>query len=113
MGMNYPYDKDIEATTELRKWDSRVKRYYGMRLLEKTSDKTWSGGSTSSYPPANLDHVFAAKHLEFKMFPKNTDQNVEVDVRGWVDNSTAEEQDDWIKTHSDHSLLYFELQKLT
>lgn len=111
MGMKYPYNKNIEATTELRKWDTRGKRYYGMRMLEKTSDKTWSGGSTSSYPPANLDHVFAAKHLEFKMFPKNTDQNVEIDVRGWVDKPTTDDQDDWINTYSDHSLLYFELQK--
>ena len=111
MGMDYPYDKDIEANTELRKWSSRASRYYGMRLLDKTNDKTWNGGSKSSYSPANLDHVFAAKHLDFKLFKKSADQKVEIDVRGWVDKTTIEEQDAWINDHSDHSLLYFELQK--
>ena len=71
MGMDYPYDKDIDADTELRKWRSRASRYYGMRMLEKTHDQTWSGGSNTLYAPANLDHVFAAKHLQFKLFEKN------------------------------------------
>jgi endonuclease/exonuclease/phosphatase family metal-dependent hydrolase len=115
MGMDYPYDKDIEAQVELQKWDSRAKGWYGMHRLGKTRGKTYKG---ISYAPANLDHVYAAKHLEFKPF-KNVDnpdfkvsEEVEVDVRGWVNEHTTSAQNKWIKDYSDHSLLYFEVQKV-
>lgn len=36
MGMGYPFHKDIDAETELRKWDLRARRYYGMHRLKKT-----------------------------------------------------------------------------
>lgn len=111
MGMNYPYKKDIEADIELKKWVDRAKRYYGIRLLRKTFNKTWYGGSTSSYEPADLDHVFAAKHLEFKVFKNQNNEDVEVDVRGWVNKKTKAEKDTWIRNCSDHSLLYFEVMK--
>ncbi|MHA2121070.1 MAG: endonuclease/exonuclease/phosphatase family protein [Promethearchaeota archaeon] len=112
MGMEYPFDKDIEADTELRKWDSWASRYYGMCRLEKTHDMTWWGGSTSSFNPSNLDHVYAAKHLEFKQFKDSNNNKVDVSVRGWVDESTVPAQDKWINNYSDHSLLYFEVQKV-
>lgn len=111
MGMEYPFDKDIEATIELKKWDQRASRYYGMERLKKTFERTWSGGSDSSYPPANLDHVFAAKHLTFEQFTNPAGEDVYVNVRGWVGKSTSE-QDQWIARYSDHSLLYFEVQKV-
>ena len=113
MGLTYPYDKDIDAETELRKWDERASRYYGMRRLRKVHDNTWSGGSQSSYEPANLDHVYAAKHLAFKLFKDANNQDVEVDVRGWVNESSTSSQDAWIANFSDHSLLYFEVQKVS
>ena len=113
MGMEYPFDKDIEAQKELDKWDLRARQYYGMRKLAKTFDFTWWGGSKSDLDPSDLDHVFAAKHLKFKSFKNAKGENVEVDVRGWVNESSTSAQDDWINDYSDHSLLYFELQKLT
>jgi endonuclease/exonuclease/phosphatase family metal-dependent hydrolase len=112
MGMDYPYNKNIEAKTELRKWDSRASRYYGMHRLEKSQDKTWSGGSTSFYDPEDLDQVFAAKHLAFKQFKNVEKEKVDVDVRGWVNESSIPAQDKWIDDYSDHSLLYFEVQRV-
>ena len=111
MGMEYPFNLDIEAKKELEKWDKRASRYYGMLNLRKSHAATWSGGSTSSYKPANLDHVYAAKHLQFKPFKNAEDEEVEVDVRGWVNETSILNQDRWIEEYSDHTLLYFELQK--
>ena len=113
MGMTYPYDKDIEGETELRKWDARAGRYYGMHRLRKAYEETWSGGNTSSFSPANLDHVYGAKHLAFRPFKNPQNEDVEVDVRGWVNESSVTARDAWIANYSDHSLLYFEVQKLS
>ena len=106
MGLEYPYKNDITPGDELKRWENRASRYYGMQLLEKTHELTWSNGSGSSYPDANLDHVFAAKHLAFKKFGGKP-----VDVRGWVNEDTPAKRDAWIGKYSDHSLLYFEVQK--
>ncbi len=107
MGLSYPYGNDISPEDEIRRWKTRASRYYGMQLLEKTHDVTWSNGTGSSYPDANLDHVFAAKHLQFKMF-----NGKPVAVRGWVNETTPEGKDKWIEKYSDHSLVYFEVQKV-
>ena len=40
MGLDYPYKKDIEASTELKRWDVRASVYYDMRRLPKTFDLT-------------------------------------------------------------------------
>ena len=112
MGMAYPYDKNIDGETELRKWDTRASQYYGMRRLLKSHEKTWSNGSRSSLPPANLDHVYGAKHLVFKQFKNGSNDEVDIDVRGWVNEPTIPDQDTWIANFSDHSLLYFEVQKV-
>jgi hypothetical protein len=111
MGLYYPYDRDIDPDTELRKWDERAARYYGMHRLRKVHDKTWYGGSTSRYEPANLDQVYAAEHLAFRLFKNADNEDVEVDVRGWVNEPSIDGQDAWIDEYSDHSLLYFEVQK--
>lgn len=108
MGLKYPYQKSIEATTEIRKIDARAKRK-GMMRLEKTHSNTWWNGSTGRYDPANLDHVYASDNLTFKMFNANDGSKVPVDVRGWVEESTITQQDDWISQYSDHALLYFEI----
>ena len=112
MGMEYPFQKDIDSETELRKWDTQASRYYSMLRLKKVYEKTWFGGSTSSLPPANIDHVYAAKHLVFKQFKNPQNQSVDVDVRGWVNQPSPKAQDSWIDSYSDHSLLYFEVQKV-
>ena len=112
MGLDYPYQKDIDSPTELKKWDSRASQFYDMRRLTKTHDASWSNGSTSSIPDSNLDHVYAAKHLQFKMFNRPAGGTAEVDVRGWVNAASAAAKDKWIKDFSDHSLMYLEVQRV-
>jgi endonuclease/exonuclease/phosphatase family metal-dependent hydrolase len=111
MGLEYPFDKDIEAAVELKKWDKYGTRArIQMRRLAKTHDASWSNGSTSSIPPSNLDHVYASTNISFRAFVHPVDGGqAEVSVRGWVDQPTVAKQDDWIKKFSDHSLLYFEV----
>jgi len=111
MGMQYPFQKEIDSETELRKWDTQASRHSMIRL-KKVYEKTWFGGSTSSLAPANIDHVYAAKHLVFKQFKNPQNQSVDVDVRGWVNQPSPKAQDSWIDSYSDHSLLYFEVQKI-
>ncbi len=112
MGMDYPYDKDIEADVELRRLESRASRYYGMHKLEKSHEITWNGGSDSSYPPAKLDHVYASKHLNVIPEEDDTTGNFNVAVKGWVEKNTVVEQDQWIKDYSDHALLHFVVEKV-
>jgi endonuclease/exonuclease/phosphatase family metal-dependent hydrolase len=112
MGLNYPYDKDIDAKTELKRWDYRATRYYDMRRLSKSHPFTWSNGSDSSIPDSNLDHVYAAEHLDFAQFPAQGGTTADVDVRGWVNQPNQAAKDQWIEDFSDHSLLFLEVQKV-
>ncbi|MBC8147698.1 MAG: endonuclease/exonuclease/phosphatase family protein [Bacteroidetes bacterium] len=111
MGMDYPYDKKVPASLEIK----RIKRraaYYKMKQLVKDYPFTFSNGSQSSYPQSDLDHVFASKHLEFKTFPLNYEINLinaDVQVIGWPQAETLDEQDKWINEYSDHAMLYFEV----
>ncbi len=113
MGMEYPFDRSIQAEIELKKLDKyAAKSSIKMRRLLKTHDATWFNGSTSSLPPSNLDHVFASSNLAFKSFPHSTTAvAVQVDVRGWVNEPTDAKKDAWIGKYSDHSLLYFEIHE--
>jgi hypothetical protein len=113
MGMKYPFNKSIDASFELQKWDAEGKKTYAMRRLLKTVEKTWSDLSSSKLPPSNLDQAFASDHLTFKKFKSETNKDVEIDVRGWVNEKTNTEKDNWIKSYSDHSLIYFEVEKVT
>lgn len=113
MGMNYYYDRDISPETELRRSERYAGQWYDLKRMEKTFEKSWNNGSDSSYDPANLDHCYAAKHMQFKLFPnKDREGQSPVDVRGWVDISAQEEQDEWIDQYSDHSMLYLEVQRV-
>jgi len=108
MGMDYKFVKGKDLTTEdeLTKLKKQAQKRK-MQLLEKSAPATWSNGSKSSIPPSNLDHVIAADHLKFTKF-----NGSDVSVRGWADKSTPKSQDKWIDEFSDHSLLYFEVQKV-
>jgi len=111
MGMVYPFQKSIESTIELKKWDKYASRAkIAMRRLVKTHDASWFNGSKSSYAPANIDHVFASSNLDFRLFKRSDGTDADVAVRGWVDQSTNAKKDEWIGKYSDHSLLYFEIQ---
>jgi hypothetical protein len=106
MGLEYPYGGDINASTVLMRWDNRVTRYYNMRRLTKTVEATYWGGSHLDEPASNLDHAFATKHLKFREFNRK-----EVLVTGWVDEDVTD-RDTWTSNYSDHSLLFFEVQKV-
>lgn len=70
MGMEYPFDREIIAEIELKKWDRTAASTRGnpMRRLLKTAEATWSNGSGSIIPDSNLDHVSATTNLRFKHF---------------------------------------------
>lgn len=124
MGMNYRGKKhDISAGAELDKLDKDFNKHsIKMRRLSKTTPNTWSNGSGSRYKPSNLDHVVASNHMTFKKWnnknPVNEADNIfvtgksEVDVRGWVDKNTLSKQDAWINKFSDHSYLFFAINKV-
>lgn len=110
MGMEYPFDRSIDHTIELAKWDRYAARAkVSMRRLPKTHDATWFNGSKSSLPPSNLDHVYASTNLKFKVFKRPDATEANVAVRGWVQEKTDAAKDAWIGRFSDHSLLYFEV----
>ena len=75
----------------------------GMRVLTKARDATWRSLSDES----NLDHVVAANHLQFRQFSGR-----DVEVRGWPELGSEQEQRDWIEDFSDHGLLFFEVQEV-
>lgn len=111
MGLEYPFGGSIAAETELRKADRYGNRAsIKMRRLAKTHGATWFNGSGSSFPPSDLDHVFATTNLKFRAFAvPGAAGPSEVSVRGWVDEATDSKKDTWIERYSDHSLLYFEV----
>lgn len=111
MGMEYPFDRSIDATVELKKWDKYANRKsISMRRLAKTQESSWNNGSSSSIPPSNLDHVYSSTNLEFKSFQMDG-AVANVSVRGWVDEPTDAKKDSWINKYSDHALLYFEIHE--
>ena len=109
MGMNLTYSKkDISAAEEIDRLRKRLgNKNVRMSILDKSHEATYWPGTNSSYDPGDLDHVVAAEHLKFKNFNGSP-----VDVRGWVNEATDADKDTWIEKFSDHSLLYFEVQKV-
>ena len=105
MGMQYPFNREILVDFELRKLDSGAKRVK-MRRLTKNRPFTWWNGSDGGLKPSNLDHVIAASQIKFKQFA-----GADIDVRGWPEKETEKEQTEWIKTYSDHGLLFFQVEK--
>ncbi len=85
MGLDYPYQREIDPLTELKRRDVRVSRFYGVRRLAESYDASWSNNSRSSIADSNLDHVlYAADHLKFNLFPRADSVRAEVEVRGWT-----------------------------
>jgi endonuclease/exonuclease/phosphatase family metal-dependent hydrolase len=113
MGLEYPFDRSIEAQIEIQKADRYAKRKsIGMRRLAKTHEHTWFNGSGSRLPPSSLDHVYASENLTFRTFaPPGGGAPVEVSVRGWVDEATDAGKDAWIGKYSDHSLIFLEVRE--
>jgi exonuclease III len=103
MGMDYPFQKDIDPPVELKKLDQDAQKAQMRRLL-KNKPATWWNGKGSKYPPGDLDQVVVSESLRFKSF-----NGKDIDVRGWPAFKSEQEQTDWIKTYSDHGLLYLEV----
>ena len=98
MGMNYTYgDKDISGEEELKRMRDMINRN-GMYLADKSAPNTFFNGTNGTYPPSNLDHVFASDSISIL--------NNEIQVLGWPQ---ADDPDQWIKDFSDHAILYFEV----
>lgn len=74
----------------------------GMKLLSKDS-KTWSNDPAKG--TSDLDHVVASAHLTFKSFGGK-----DVTVLGWPKQPTPADQKKWIDEHSDHGVVYLEVQ---
>ncbi|MFS4493750.1 endonuclease/exonuclease/phosphatase family protein [Maribacter sp. 2308TA10-17] len=106
MGMDYEgKDKDISSAFEVEIVTNRFRRR-GMVRLEKNHPTTFNNGSDSSYPQTDLDHVFAAKHLQFKPVSGNGF----VDVGGWAKFDDVVQQDKWIEDFSDHTPIKLTLE---
>jgi Endonuclease/Exonuclease/phosphatase family len=107
MGMNLTFStKDLSTDEEIARLKSRCPSRK-LTVLEKSEPATFWPGSTSSLAPSNLDHVVASDHLTFRDFG-----GAAVSVRGWPQEPTDEEKDDWAATFSDHAMLFFEVQKV-
>lgn len=107
MGMDYyqnEYDipKEHEVETVKKKFSRRK-----MNSLIKSYQYTYYNGSSSSYPPSELDHVFAAKHLDFETI---TPEGATLKVAGWAELNSDQEKDAWINEFSDHAPLIFQLK---
>ncbi|MFW9944768.1 MAG: endonuclease/exonuclease/phosphatase family protein [Candidatus Sifarchaeia archaeon] len=115
MGLKYPFGvrggkHGFDGKVELAKWDRfGNKDIYAMQRLSKTHDVTYR--SHGGHLQGNLDHVYAEKHLRFKKFNKGSSGRVDVEVSGWVDQTSEQDIQDWISKYSDHSMLYLEVQK--
>lgn len=77
----------------------------GMRVLQKTHDKTWSSDGKKM---SNLDHVIASNDLQFKTMQVEPSL-AEVLVDGWV-NRDGEARINFVKNISDHCMLFAQIK---
>lgn len=105
MGLNMTFsDSDMSGPQEIARVD-RILAYRGLHQQPKTHDATFNNGSQSSYPPADLDHVYATDNLSFA----NQGGGASVRVAGWAE---AADPDAWIAQYSDHAPLIFKITGL-
>jgi hypothetical protein len=105
MGMDYvSRDHDIPGEDEIRAVISNFRRR-GMMEVPKSHPTTFSNGSESDLPDSNLDHVFAADHLEDNF--TGIGGGSVVRVGGWAELDSQHARDEWIQNFSDHAPLTF------
>lgn len=105
MGLHMTYsDADLTGPEEIARLD-KILRARDLHRQPKTHAFTFNNGSTSPYPPADLDHVYASSNLRFK----EQGQGATVRVGGWAE---AADIDAWVAAFSDHAPLIFELEDL-
>ncbi len=80
----------------------------GMRILNKSFNKTWSNPSGSKR--SDLDHVVASNDLTFQewTFVGDSSTEFEVEVRGWNER-TGNARKSFIENISDHCSLWGEI----
>lgn len=111
MGMQYPFNRSIDAEVELDKLEQDARRRK-MKRLTKTHKGTWTDGA-GGYADSNLDQVVASDHLKFRQWPASGG-NAEADpadvkVDGWCRwPEGAPQFKQWITEVSDHNSLYLE-----
>ena len=107
VGLNLTFsDADVELDDEV----ARLKKMYGssrdkMPVRDKTHLATFWNGPGSSDDPSDIDHVAAAEQIQFKA----VGNNAAIEVKGWPEKLTPQEQGEWISDFSDHALLRFEV----
>jgi len=104
MGMEYPFDKGIEASVEIKKLADKEAKKVKMCLLTKDEKATFWNGSKSKIPQSDLDQVVASENMKFKKI-----NGADVTVLGWPKAASVKDKDEWIKKYSDHGMLYFEV----
>lgn len=105
MGLNMTFsDADLSGAEEIARVD-KILSFRDLNRQQKTHPHTFNNGSGSSYPPADLDHVYASSNLEFK----DQGQGATVRVGGWAE---AQDVDAWIDAFSDHAPLIFEIENV-
>ncbi len=105
MGLNVTYaNADLDSDQEIARVDRILARRDLQRQL-KTHPFTFNNGSGSSYPPTDLDHVYATPDLDFH----DQGGGATVRVAGWAE---AADPDNWIAAFSDHAPLIFQLRNL-
>lgn len=107
MGLNLTFSKnDLSGTEEIERID-RILAARDLVRMPKTHPATFNNGSGSSYPPADLDHVYASNNCEI------ADVNgAKIRVAGWAEEATVAEQDTWIAEFSDHAPLIFTIENV-
>lgn len=105
MGMEYPFEKGIEAGIEIKKLAEQEAKKVKMTLLKKDESATFSNGSKSKISQSDLDQVVASDNIKFKKY-----NGADVTVLGWPKKQSDKEKDEWIKKYSDHGMLYFEVE---
>lgn len=106
MGVSPAYNNvtDFDGAQELAFVENRMSAAVnGMRLLSKTHNETWWNGK-DNWQTSDLDHVFAADHLNFRSF-----SGADIEVSGWVNKTTDNAKRGWIDKFSDHAMLYGEI----
>lgn len=108
MGMRYPYQGNIDYSTELRKLGRDASRV-GMRVLDKSHDATWTD-LRQRLEDSNLDHVVASTSVNITRWDFGNGVQGEVEVAGWNEYATG--SPGWrsfVDRVSDHCSLYFEV----
>jgi endonuclease/exonuclease/phosphatase family metal-dependent hydrolase len=109
MGMSYPYNREIDFVTELKKL-RRDARRAGMDILDKSHNVTWTDANQHLHD-SNLDHVVASDSVTVTRwsFPNGTEG--EVEVKGWNDYTNGSAAwSNYVNRVSDHCSLYFEVE---